>query len=186
MACLSKWLINSTATALFSLMFFGVANATTINFGSSGYTHDQTLTGDEYLSQGLQILSGDRIMTPCGGACVSADSVDQGWAYGDSVFNFVLPGTTENASVNSLSFDSVIGNLEYSIFDAAGNLFASGFGDYSYTGETEISFFSVSYNYDGIYSISWDSLQKVDVPAPASIALLAIGLLAMRLGRKTA
>lgn len=170
------------------LFFVGLtsANASVIDFSTYGFAHDQTLTGNEFIASGLQVTSADRIMMACGGDCISVDDQSEGWAYGEAIFNFVLPGTTVNGSVNQLAFDSVNGDLSYQVFDTAGLLFASGFGDYSYSGSTDIDYFTVDYNYDGIYSISTDQVAVVEtrVPAPATLALMGLGLAAAGFSRK--
>lgn len=160
--------------------------AGTINFGSYGFTHDQTLTGNEFIASGIKVSSDNRIMTPCGGPCISADDTAEGWAYGESVFDFVSASGADTA-VTSFSFDAVIGNLFYKVFDANNNLFASGFGDYSYAGTTAISYFTVDYNYDGIYSITWANMSPVaSVAEPSVLVLMLVGLLGLGMSRRKA
>ncbi len=172
--------IRILATVLISLVgSTGGAQAGSIDFSTYGYSHNQTLTGNEFLSEGLLITSDDEIMTPCGGICISSDdSTSKGFAYdGKATFKFVLPGSTTGTSFNSISFDSVYGDLFYRVFDISGNLFDSGYGDYSFTGTTEISYFSIDYNVDGIYSVSWDDVKAaISVPEPGTLALLCLGL----------
>jgi hypothetical protein len=159
-----------------------------INVGSYGFTHDQTLTGNEFIADGIQVTSSDRIMTACGGLCTSVDDATEGWAFGESVFNFVL-ASGANAAVNSFSFDAVIGSLFYQVFDVDNNVFASGFGDYSYAGATAISYFTVDYNYDGIYSITWDNMSAVSAAAvsePSVFVLMLMGLLGLGVSRRKA
>src|SRR5688572_25213751 len=102
------------------------SQAGTINISSYGFSHDQSLTGNEFIADGIQVSSDGRIMTPCGGPCISADDATEGWAYGESAFDFVFASGAD-AAVTSFSFDAAIGSLFYQIFDASNNLFASGY-----------------------------------------------------------
>lgn len=189
-----KLLIANTAikslAGLFSALLLSVcalnSYAGTIDMASYGFSHDQTLTGNEFVAEGLKVTSDGRIMTPCGGPCISADDTSEGWAYGESVFDFVLASGAD-AAVTSFSFNAVMGNLFYQVFDVSDNLFASGYGDYSYAGITAISYFTVDYNYDGIYSITWDNMSAVSAVAePSVFILMLMGLLGLGLSRRQA
>ena len=167
------------------------SHAVTISFAGLPGRSNQNgeADGTEFNGQGLDLTTqGIAFNVGCAVSCLGADAEFLDDFSGTIFGNFVLPGSSVDAMVDSLSIDLCCNDVRPGItfvdlFDAGGDLVAT-FEDIDvvYTGPALVSSFRVKFSYDAMYSVSYG--QMFAVPEPGTAPLLATSLVVLVVARR--
>ena len=175
----------SRAVLAFAVCVPLVSQATVIDFSTLSTTHaqDSAVDGSTWASLGLNLSSPQGLVPACDGACLSAgagpyDGEVDGWFSG--------PSTSTLATVNKLTISTLTGNSITQLFDISNNVIATYSADVNYSGTVGVARFSTLENVDAFTSISFDTIAPApsDVPEPASLVLVSLGLLGFAAARR--
>lgn len=181
-------------------VLFGMAesaHATVIDFQTAGLINNTSsngeITGSEFNSSGLDLSTPDLALNvgcsslPEGSQCVGADFVSINDFDGTIVGNFVLPDTSIDAFVDTLSIElCCVGPPDAQqttpgfttvteLFDFNDFLITSFFGSFTYEGDTPVSYFKTHLDFNAIDTVSFTNLGAA-IPEPSTFGLFAIGL----------